>query len=54
MFRQSPNIVQFSRHSVRIAHHGGLTPAALGNVRLYSANIVFHSERTSCNQERLA
>jgi ribosomal protein S30 len=34
--------------------HGGLTPAALGNVRLYSANIVFHRERTSCNQERLA
>jgi hypothetical protein len=36
------------------ATHGGLTPAALGNVGLYSANIVFHSERASCNQERLA
>jgi hypothetical protein len=34
--------------------HGGLTPAALGNVRLYSGNVVFHSERTSCDQERLA
>jgi hypothetical protein len=30
--------------------HGGLTPAALGNVRLYSANIVFHSERASCTR----
>jgi hypothetical protein len=38
----------------RLPNHGGLTPAALGNVRLYSANIVFHSERTSCDQERLA
>jgi hypothetical protein len=34
--------------------HGGLTPAALGDVRLYSGNVVFQSERTSCNQERLA
>jgi hypothetical protein len=31
-----------------------LTPAALVNVRLCIANVVFHSERTSCNQERLA
>jgi hypothetical protein len=35
-------------------NHGGLTPAALGSVRLYIANVVFHCERTSCNQERLA
>jgi hypothetical protein len=38
----------------QLPNHGGLTPTALGNVRLYSGNIVFHRERTSCNQERLA
>jgi len=35
-------------------NHGGLTPAALVNMRLRIANVVFHCERTSCNQERLA
>jgi hypothetical protein len=32
--------------------HGGLTPAALGNVRFCTANVAFHCEQTPCNQER--
>jgi len=40
--------------AIALHRHGGLTPAALVNVRLCIANVVFHCERTSCNQERLA
>jgi hypothetical protein len=42
------------RCSPRISFPGGLTPAALVNVRLCRAGVVIFSRPTPCNQERLA
>jgi hypothetical protein len=39
--RSYPNSAPFFPHIVRITHHGGLTPAALVNVRSCIAKIVF-------------
>jgi hypothetical protein len=44
--RTSPNSARCLPHDVRATHHGGLTPAALANVRLCSADGALCSERT--------
>jgi hypothetical protein len=41
--RRSPNDARFSQYSVGITSHGGLTPAALVNVRSHIAKIVISS-----------
>jgi hypothetical protein len=44
-----------ARNCNRVAHtHGGLTPAALANVRFCIADGALCSKHTPCNQERLA
>jgi hypothetical protein len=56
-----PNITQFFSHIVCNLNHGGLTPAALVNLRLCTANVVisaadvvWEANVRTLQQERLA
>ena len=50
--RRKPTVAN-QRYCTGVSNsHAGLTLVALVNVRLCSANVIFHCERTSCNQER--
>jgi hypothetical protein len=40
--------------AVAFRSHGGLTPAALGNVRLCTVNVVIFQPTDAVHQERLA
>jgi hypothetical protein len=52
--RQLPNITQFFSHIVCNLYHGGLTPAALVNLRLCTANVVIFQPTGTLQQELLA